>query len=69
MEGGDTAPTVPTGGGGVGGAGEAGRGVTGGLPPMATISTPAKDEVKAFNMEKFSIQIFFLQALDSLFLV
>lgn len=54
MEGGGAAPTVPTGSGGVGGAGEAGRGVTGGFPPMATSSTPAKDEVKAFNMEKFS---------------
>ena len=54
MEGGGPAPSVPSGGAGVGGAGEAGRGVTGGLPPMATVSTPAKDEVKTFNMEKFS---------------
>jgi len=54
MEEGGPVPSVSSGGAGVGGAGEAGRSVTGGLPPMATFSTPAKDEVKAFNMDKFS---------------
>ncbi|CAI7866853.1 unnamed protein product [Closterium sp. NIES-53] len=44
----------PSGSGGVRGAGEAGRGVVGGFAPIASVSTPAKDDVKAFNLEKFS---------------
>ncbi|CAI7752858.1 unnamed protein product [Closterium sp. NIES-53] len=44
----------PSGSGGVRGAGEAGRGVEGGSAPIASVSTPAKDDVKAFNLEKFS---------------
>ncbi|CAI7919608.1 unnamed protein product [Closterium sp. NIES-53] len=44
----------PSGSGGVRGAGEAGRGVAGGSAPIASVSTPAKDDVKAFNLEKFS---------------
>ncbi|CAI7805084.1 unnamed protein product [Closterium sp. NIES-53] len=44
----------PSGSGGVRGAGEAGRGVAGGSSPIASVSTPAKDDVKAFNLEKFS---------------
>ncbi|CAI7836181.1 unnamed protein product, partial [Closterium sp. NIES-53] len=43
-----------SGSGGVRGAGEAGRGVVGGSAPIASVSTPAKDDVKAFNLEKFS---------------
>ena len=54
MEGGGASPTVPSGSGGAGGSGGSGGGVIGGTAPMATWSTPAKDEVKAFNMEKFS---------------
>ncbi|CAI7871224.1 unnamed protein product [Closterium sp. NIES-53] len=44
---------VPSGSGGVRGAGEARRGVAGGPTPIASVSTPAKDDVKAFNLEKF----------------
>ncbi|CAI7748820.1 unnamed protein product [Closterium sp. NIES-53] len=44
----------PSGSGGVRGAGEAGRGIAGGSLPIASVSTPAKDDVKAFNLEKFS---------------
>ncbi|CAI7854035.1 unnamed protein product [Closterium sp. NIES-53] len=43
-----------SGSGGVRGAGEARRGVVGGSAPIASVSTPAKDDVKAFNLEKFS---------------
>ncbi|CAI5955662.1 unnamed protein product [Closterium sp. NIES-64] len=48
------APAGPSCSGGVRGAGEAGRGVAGGSAPMASVSTSAKDDVKAFNLEKFS---------------
>ncbi|CAI7747192.1 unnamed protein product [Closterium sp. NIES-53] len=46
-------PAGPSGSGGVRGAGEATRGVTGGSAPIASVSTLAKDDVKAFNLEKF----------------
>ncbi|CAI7861711.1 unnamed protein product [Closterium sp. NIES-53] len=49
-----SAPAGPSGIGGVRGAGEAGRGVAGGSAPIASVSSPAKDDVKAFNLEKFS---------------
>ncbi|CAI7842305.1 unnamed protein product [Closterium sp. NIES-54] len=49
-----SAPAGPSGSGGVRGDGEAGRGVAGGSAPIASVSTPAKDDVKAFNLEKFS---------------
>ncbi|CAI7793249.1 unnamed protein product [Closterium sp. NIES-53] len=39
----------PSGSGGVRGAGEVGRGSAGGSAPIASVSTPAKDDVKAFN--------------------
>ncbi|CAI7898840.1 unnamed protein product [Closterium sp. NIES-53] len=48
-----SAPAGPSGSGGVRGAGEAGRGVAGGSSPITSVSTPAKDDVKAFNLEKF----------------
>ncbi|CAI7863417.1 unnamed protein product, partial [Closterium sp. NIES-54] len=54
MEAEGSAPAGPSGSGGVRGAGEAGRGVVGGSAPTASVSTPAKDDVKAFNLEKFS---------------
>ncbi|CAI7796834.1 unnamed protein product [Closterium sp. NIES-53] len=54
MEAEGSAPSGPSGSGGVRGAGEAGRGVAGGSAPIASVSTPAKDDVKAFNLEKFS---------------
>ncbi|CAI7775033.1 unnamed protein product [Closterium sp. NIES-54] len=54
MEAEGSAPAGPSGSGGVRGAGEAGRGVAGGSSPIASVSTPAKDDVKAFNLEKFS---------------
>ncbi|CAI7854557.1 unnamed protein product [Closterium sp. NIES-53] len=54
MEAEGSAPAGPSGSGGVRGAGEAGRGVVGGSTPIASVSTPAKDDVKAFNLEKFS---------------
>ncbi|CAI7839809.1 unnamed protein product [Closterium sp. NIES-54] len=54
MEADGSAPAGPSGSGGVRGAGEAGRGVAGGSAPIASVSTPAKDDVKAFNLEKFS---------------
>ncbi|CAI7846669.1 unnamed protein product [Closterium sp. NIES-53] len=54
MEAEGSAPAGPSGSGGVRGAGEAGRGVAGGSAPIAYISLPAKDDVKAFNLEKFS---------------
>ncbi|CAI7890658.1 unnamed protein product [Closterium sp. NIES-54] len=54
MEAEGSAPAGPSGSGGVRGAGEAGRGVVGGFAPIASVSTPAKDDVKAFNLEKFS---------------
>ncbi|CAI7831190.1 unnamed protein product, partial [Closterium sp. NIES-54] len=54
MEAEGSAPAGPSGSGGVRGAGEAGRGVVGGSAPIASVSTPAKDNVKAFNLEKFS---------------
>ncbi|CAI7909702.1 unnamed protein product [Closterium sp. NIES-54] len=53
MEAEGSAPAGPSGSGGVRGAGEAGRGVAGGSAPIASVSTPAKDDVKAFNLEKF----------------
>ncbi|CAI7773794.1 unnamed protein product [Closterium sp. NIES-54] len=49
-----SAPAGPSGSGGVRGAGEAGRGIADGSAPIASVSTPAKDDVKAFNLEKFS---------------
>ncbi|CAI7759308.1 unnamed protein product [Closterium sp. NIES-53] len=49
-----SAPAGPSGSGGVRGTREAGRGVVGGSAPIASVSTPAKDDVKAFNLEKFS---------------
>ncbi|CAI7839158.1 unnamed protein product [Closterium sp. NIES-53] len=54
MEAEGSAPAGPSGSGGVRGAGEAGRGVVGGSAPIASVSTPAKYDVKAFNLEKFS---------------
>ncbi|CAI7930435.1 unnamed protein product [Closterium sp. NIES-54] len=54
MEAEGSAPAGPSGSGGVRGAGEAGRGVAGGFAPIASVSTPAKDDMKAFNLEKFS---------------
>ncbi|CAI7800920.1 unnamed protein product [Closterium sp. NIES-53] len=54
MEAEGSAPAGPSGSGGVRGAGEAGRGVAGGSAPIASISTPAKDDVKAFKLEKSS---------------
>ncbi|CAI7767433.1 unnamed protein product [Closterium sp. NIES-54] len=54
MEAEGSSPAGPGGSGGVRGAGEAGRGVAGGSAPIASVSTPAKDDVKAFNIEKFS---------------
>ncbi|CAI7749727.1 unnamed protein product [Closterium sp. NIES-54] len=54
MEAEGSAPAGPSGSGGVSGAGEAGRGVAGGSSPIASVSTPAKDDVKSFNLEKFS---------------
>ncbi|CAI7777978.1 unnamed protein product [Closterium sp. NIES-54] len=54
MEDEGSAPAGPSGSGGVRGAGEAGRGVAGGSSPIASVSTLAKDDVKAFNLEKFS---------------
>ncbi|CAI7743857.1 unnamed protein product [Closterium sp. NIES-54] len=54
MEAEGSASAGPSGSGGVRGAGEVGRGVAGGSAPMASVSTPAKDDVKAFNLEKFS---------------
>ncbi|CAI7816934.1 unnamed protein product [Closterium sp. NIES-54] len=54
MEAEGSAPAGPSGSGGVRGAGEGGRGVAGGSSPIASVSTPAKDDVKAFNLEKFS---------------
>ncbi|CAI7744318.1 unnamed protein product [Closterium sp. NIES-54] len=44
MEAEDSAPAGPSGSGGVRGAGEAGRGVAGGSAPIASVSTPAKDD-------------------------
>ncbi|CAI7899599.1 unnamed protein product [Closterium sp. NIES-54] len=49
-----SAPAGPSGSGGVRGAGEAGRGVAGGSAPIASVSSPAKDDEKAFNLEKLS---------------
>ncbi|CAI7838294.1 unnamed protein product [Closterium sp. NIES-53] len=54
MEAEGSSPAGPSGSGGERGAGEAGRGVVGGSAPIASVSTPAKDDVKAFNLEKFS---------------
>ncbi|CAI5999403.1 unnamed protein product [Closterium sp. NIES-64] len=54
MEAEGSAPAGPSGSGGVRGAGEAGRGVAGASAPMASVSTSANDDVKAFNLEKFS---------------
>ncbi|CAI7740223.1 unnamed protein product [Closterium sp. NIES-54] len=54
MEAEGSAPAGPSGSGGVRGAGEAGRGVVGGSAPITSVSTPAKHDVKAFNLEKFS---------------
>ncbi|CAI7860936.1 unnamed protein product [Closterium sp. NIES-53] len=53
MEAEGSAPAGPSGSGGVRGAGEAERGVAGGSAPIASVSTSAKDDVKAFNLEKF----------------
>ncbi|CAI7906711.1 unnamed protein product [Closterium sp. NIES-54] len=49
-----SAQAGPSSSGGVGGAGEAGGGVAGGYAPIASVSSPAKDDMKAFNPEKFS---------------
>ncbi|CAI7760828.1 unnamed protein product [Closterium sp. NIES-53] len=46
-------PAGPSCSGGARGAGEAGRGIVGGSAPTASVSKPAKDDVKAFNLEKF----------------
>ncbi|CAI7833165.1 unnamed protein product [Closterium sp. NIES-54] len=54
MEAGGSAPTGPSGSGGMRGAGEAGRGVASGSAPIASFSTPDKDDVEAFNLEKYS---------------
>ncbi|CAI7879045.1 unnamed protein product [Closterium sp. NIES-54] len=54
MEAEGSAPAGPSGSGGVRGAGEARRGVAGGSAPTASVSTQAKDDEKAFNLEKFS---------------
>ncbi|CAI7883400.1 unnamed protein product [Closterium sp. NIES-53] len=54
MEDEDSAPAGTNGSGGMRGAGEARRGVAGGSAPITSVSTPAKDDVKAFNLEKFS---------------
>ncbi|CAI5947618.1 unnamed protein product [Closterium sp. NIES-64] len=54
MEAESSAPAGPSGSGGVRGAGEVGIGVAGRSAPMASVSTSAKDDVKAFNLEKFS---------------
>ncbi|CAI7765442.1 unnamed protein product [Closterium sp. NIES-54] len=54
MEADGSVPAGPSGSGGVRGAGEAGRGAVGRSAPIASVSTPAKDDVKAFNLEKFS---------------
>ncbi|CAI7736224.1 unnamed protein product [Closterium sp. NIES-54] len=48
------APAGPSGSGGVRGAGESGRGVASGSAPIASFSSPTKDDVKGFNLEKFS---------------
>ncbi|CAI7774313.1 unnamed protein product, partial [Closterium sp. NIES-54] len=53
MEAEGSVPAGSSGSGGVRGAGEAGRGVVGGSAPIASVS-PAKDDVKAFNLEKLS---------------
>ncbi|CAI7792837.1 unnamed protein product, partial [Closterium sp. NIES-54] len=52
MEAEDSAPAGPSDSGGLRAAGEAGRGVAGGSAPIASVSTPAKHDVKAFNQEK-----------------
>ncbi|CAI7876068.1 unnamed protein product [Closterium sp. NIES-53] len=44
MEAEGSAPAGPSGSGGVRGAGEAGRGIAGGSSPIASVSTPAKDD-------------------------
>ncbi|CAI7851626.1 unnamed protein product, partial [Closterium sp. NIES-53] len=44
MEAEGSAPAGPSGSGGVRGAGEAGRGAVGGSAPIASVSTPAKDD-------------------------
>ncbi|CAI7791691.1 unnamed protein product [Closterium sp. NIES-54] len=54
MEAEGSSPAGPSGSGGVRFAGEAGRCVASGYAPIASVSTPAKDDVKAFNLEKFS---------------
>ncbi|CAI7844786.1 unnamed protein product [Closterium sp. NIES-54] len=54
MEAEGSAPAGPSGSGGVRSDGEAGRGVAGGSAQIASVSSPAKDDVKAFNLEKFS---------------
>ncbi|CAI7885692.1 unnamed protein product [Closterium sp. NIES-54] len=54
MEAAGSAPAGLSGSGGVRGAWEAGRGVAGGSAPIASVSTPAKNDVKAFNLQKFS---------------
>ncbi|CAI7876497.1 unnamed protein product, partial [Closterium sp. NIES-53] len=54
MEAEGSAPAGLSGSGGVRGVGEAGRVVVGGSAPIPSVSTPAKDDVKAFNLEKFS---------------
>ncbi|CAI7797539.1 unnamed protein product [Closterium sp. NIES-54] len=54
MEAEGSAPAGPRGSGGVRGAGEARRGIAGGSAPIAFVSSPANDDVKAFNLEKFS---------------
>ncbi|CAI7764239.1 unnamed protein product [Closterium sp. NIES-53] len=52
MEAEGSVPASPSGSGGVRGAGEAGRGVAGGSSPIASVSTPAKDDdVHALSSE------------------
>ncbi|CAI7907373.1 unnamed protein product [Closterium sp. NIES-53] len=49
MEAEGSALAGPSGSGGVRGAGEAGRGVAGGSAPIASVSTPAKDDIKCYK--------------------
>ncbi|CAI7847395.1 unnamed protein product [Closterium sp. NIES-53] len=51
MEAEGSAPAGPSGSGGVRGAGEAGRGVAGGSAPIASVSTPAKDDLSVAGVD------------------
>ncbi|CAI7780417.1 unnamed protein product [Closterium sp. NIES-53] len=53
MEAEGSAPAGPSSSGGMRTAGKTRRGVAGGSAPIASVSTPAKDDVRAFNLEKF----------------